>query len=540
MELLTVRELSFSYPGAAHKALKEISFTVNEGELVLVCGPSGSGKSTLLEGIKPELRRNGTRSGAIAYKGRSIDTLDRLETACDIGFVMQDVESQLVTETVRSELCFGLESLGFPPEVIRRRVAEMASFFGLGRLLDKNVNTLSGGEKQTVNLASVLALSPRLLLLDEPTSQLDPVAAREFLSMLVRLNREMGLTVMIAEHRTEELFAMCGRVMVLEAGRLRCDGDARTTAQWMARQQTPFSLLLPSAARIFPWQQPMPLTVAEGRALFEQRMQGKPPPALQPYRDTAHQEGAAAVKVKGVYFGYNGARELIFRDMDFSAHEREITAVMGDNGSGKTTLLKLLCGLARPNKGRVTLFGEKRAVKAAYLPQNTRILFVEDRIIDDLLQTARGLDTQHAQETVRALADELAIGHILNSHPFDVSEGERQRAALAKVLLARPRLLLLDEPTKALDPAAKEQLAGVLKTLAAQGVTIIMASHDAPFCAQHCDRCALLFDGGVACCAPPRAFFGGNAFYTTQASLIASGYSRQAVTCEEVHRLWEE
>lgn len=538
MELIAAKDYTFSYPASEKPVLDSLSFTINEGELVLLCGPSGSGKSTLLANLKPELRPNGARSGLLSYQGTPLYELDRLQSACDIGFVMQDIESQLVTDTVRAELCFGLESLGFPPEVIRRRVAEMASFFGLGKLLDRKVFTLSSGQKQTVNLASVLALSPRLVLLDEPTSQLDPVAAREFISMLARLNRELGLTVIIAEHNTEDLFPVCSRVLVLDKGKLCFDGESRACAAWMAKAGKPFSALLPTAARIFDTEDPIPLTVPEGRALFKHRMKDKPSAPLLPQEDKPNKP--VAVQAKGVYFGYNGAREALFRGLTFTAYRNEITALMGDNGSGKTTLLRLLCSLEKPNRGKITLLEKGQKARAVYLPSNAKLLFVRDTVREDMLDVALANAVQNPDEEIDRLSEALGIAQIIDCHPYDISEGERQRAALAKVLLAKPNLLLLDEPTKALDPAAKDRLAAVLKQLIGQGVTIIMASHDTAFCAEHCDRCVLLFDGAVACSAPPRPFFGGNAFYTTSASLIASGYSRNAVTCKEVRRLWEE
>ncbi len=536
MELVEVVDFSFSYGQASQNALDCINFTVSAGEFILLCGASGSGKSTLLANLKPELSPTGRRKGRISFAGTERNDLDALQSACDIGFVMQDVDSQLVTDTVRAELCFGLESLGFPPEIIRRRVAEMASFFGLGRLLDQKVATLSGGQKQTVNLASVLALSPRLLLLDEPTSQLDPVASRDFLSMLLRLNRELGITVIVAEHNTEALFSLCSRVITMDNGKLCFDGGTRDCATWMARQGDPFAALLPAAARIFDTQEPIPLTVAEGRALFEGRVKVKHP-ELPPPQQHAPQKDVA-VRANGVAFGYHSVGQPLFRGLELCAYRQEITAILGDNGAGKTTLLKLLCGLLKPVRGKVSVY--LKGMKAAYLPANTKLLFVRDTVREDLLDIAGVSSNQDAGQKALDLARLLGITNLLDCHPYDISAGERQRAALAKVLLSCPDLLLLDEPTKALDPVAKQQLAAVLKQLTRQGVTVIMASHDTTFCAQYCDRCVLLFDGAVACAAPPRSFFGGNAFYTTPASLIASGYRHHAVTCEEVRGLWQE
>ncbi len=540
MELVTLKDFSFSYPNTPRRALHEINLAVEEGEFILLCGPSGGGKSTLLENIKPALRRSGERSGKVLFDEIAVEHLTRLQAACDIGFVLQDVEAQLVTDSVRAELCFGLESLGFPPEVIRRRVAEMASFFGLGQLLSKKVNSLSGGEKQSVNLASVLALSPRLLLLDEPTSQLDPVAASAFIFMLARLNRELGLTVIIAEHRTEELFSLCHRIVYIEDGKAVFDGAPREAAFWMSARGEAGRRLLPSAAQIFGQELPVPLTVGEGRALLAVKTRGIPLPPVMPR--VRHTEKMAAAAVRDVLFAYDGTEHLLMNGLDFTAYEGELTAVMGDNGSGKTTLLKLLCGLDRPRRGNVSLFGQRLKPGgaggiAALLPQNTRALFSLDTIREELTETASSFGASDAAGRVSGLIRALGLEEVLDHHPFDVSEGERQRAALAKVLLARPRLLLLDEPTKALDPEAKERLALLLADIKSDGTTIIMASHDTDFCARFCDRCALLFDGRVACFDEPRGFFGGNVFYTTAANRIASVYSRLPVTCEEVRAL---
>lgn len=561
MEILSLDRFSYRYPHAAKDAVSGITLSVDEGDFVLLCGASGCGKSTLLENLKPELRRNGTRSGGVYYKGRAIETLTRMESACDIGFVMQDVEAQLVADMVRAELSFGLESLGFPGGVIRRRVAEMASFFGMGRLLNRTVNSLSGGEKQLVSLAAVLALSPRLLLLDEPASQLDPVAARELFSMLARVNAELGITILIAEHHTEELFALCSKVLLLEDGQLRFFGGSREAAQFIATEMNPngvqagtlshdtvlpedragmaFAALLPSAAKIFPDEAEIPLSVREGRSLFEQKTRGKARPALRPVQPP---QTPPAVVVKGLYYSYGGAQALLFNDLTLTLYQNELSAVMGANGAGKSTLLKLLCGFMKPQRGRVELFGQRntREVAIGYLPQNPRLLFIADTVEDDLLATAAAFKLPQPKERISSLAEALGIEAILHSHPYDISAGELQRAALAKVLLASPRLLLLDEPTKALDPQAKAKLASLLRGLVGQGMTVVLASHDVEFCARYCDRCALLFDGQAASVGAPAQFFGGNTFYTTAAGRIAAGFSAEAVTCEEVRALWQE
>ena len=559
MEILRLDGFSFRYPNAQRYALKDIALSVDEGDFVLLCGASGCGKSTLLENLKPELRRNGERAGEITCLGRPLQSLSRMESACDIGFVMQNLEAQLVADTVRGELCFGLESLGFPPEVIRRRVAEMASYFGLGKLLNRSVNTLSGGEKQLVSLAAVLSLSPRLLLLDEPASQLDPVAARELFSMLARINSELGITILLAEHHTEELFTLCNKAVLLRSGQVSFCGPPREAARFITQsgnnqslsadnipletKESPastevFTSLLPSAAKIFPDEPTLPLSVREGRALFEQKTRGRTPPAPKP---VVPPTASPAISVKDLTFGYGSVDTLLFNDLSLTLYEGELSAIMGANGSGKSTLLKLLCGLLKPKRGTVELF-EKRGAKPplGYLPQNPRLLFLADTVEQDFTACAENLKLLHPKERIQTLSEALGISDILGSHPYDISAGELQRAALAKVLLSSPRLLLLDEPTKALDPYAKSKLAALLRGLVQSGVTVLLASHDTEFCANYCDRCALLFDGQTAVAGAPAQFFGGNIFYSTAAARIAAGFSYDSVTCEEVRNLWQE
>ncbi|SDN01542.1 ABC transporter ATP-binding protein [Acetanaerobacterium elongatum] len=553
MEILRLDSFSFRYPHTQRCALKDITLSADEGDFVLLCGASGSGKSTLLENLKPELRRNGERTGEITCLGRPLQSLSRMESACDIGFVMQNLEAQLVADTVRGELCFGLESLGFPPEVIRRRVAEMASYFGLGKLLNRSVNTLSGGEKQLVSLASVLSLSPKLLLLDEPASQLDPVAARELFSMLARINSELGITILLAEHHTEELFTLCSKAVLLHNGQVSFCGAPREAARFITQNRTlssdaippqtkesgsayVFTSLLPSAAKIFPDEPSLPLSVREGRALFKQKISGRTPPAPMPVIPPT---APPAVSVTDVYFGYGSKDTLLFHDLSLTLYEGELSAVMGANGSGKSTLLKLLCGLLKPKRGTIELFGKRGAKPTlGYLPQNPRLLFLADTVQQDLTACAENLRLLHPEERIQSLSEALGISDILSSHPYDISAGELQRAALAKVLLSSPRLLLLDEPTKALDPFAKSKLAALLRGLVQSGVTVLFASHDTEFCASYCDRCALLFDGQTAATGAPAQFFGGNVFYSTAAARIAAGFSYDSVTCGEVRNLW--
>ncbi len=544
MELLQVENLSFRYPKAEQNALEEIGFSVESGEFTLLCGPSGCGKTTLLRLLKKELAPVGEKSGQIIYQGAPQEAL---EDAGAIGFVQQNPESQIVTDKVWHELAFGLENMGVPTEVIRRRVGEMASFFGIQGWFRQKTDELSGGQKQLLNLASVMVMQPNLLILDEPTSQLDPIAAADFIATLQKINRELGLTILLAEHRLEEVFPIADRVLILEKGRILLDDDPRKIGPRLSelRPNHPMLHALPSAVRI--WQglniaEPCPLTVREGRDFLERHFTSR---AETLPTSEIPEAGETAVELKNVWFRYEKDLPDILRGVSLKVYRGEIFCVLGGNGVGKTTALNVIAGLDRAYRGKVLIGGKPiREYKGsalyrnnlALLPQNPQTVFVKDTVRADLSEILETMEIPKKERAARiqAVADRLGISDLLDRHPYDLSGGEQQKSALAKVLLSEPKILLLDEPTKGIDAFAKQNLREILRELKQDGITVILVTHDVEFAAEAADRCAFVFDGEILSADPPQKFFAENNFYTTAANRMARGLWKNAVTCEQV------
>ena len=530
MEIFSIQNLSFTYPQAQKQALKEVSLTVQAGELITICGKSGCGKSTLLRNLKPALAPHGKREGVILFCGQPLDEILPYEQASRIGYVLQQPDNQIVTDKVWHELAFGLESLGFGTEVIRARVAEMASFFGIQDWFYRDVSELSGGQKQILNLASIMAMQPEVLILDEPTSQLDPIAATDFLETIQKINHELGITILLSEHRLEEVLPMSDRVLVLDQGRVIAQGTAQEVGSQLKREKNDMFLAMPAPMRIYAGVEndlQCPVTVKEGRKWLESLHLS--PTKLTKEQDRKILAKEAAVTVKNIWFRYEKQLPDVIRGLSFSVGRGEIFAIVGGNGTGKSTLLSLLSGSLKPYRGKIRTDGKT----VAMLPQNPQLLFEEKTVELDLHETASGYG-QNARRELERIAELTEISHLLSMHPYDLSGGEQQRAALAKVLLKQPEILLLDEPTKGLDAYFKETLAEILKKLAQDGMTVILVSHDIEFCARHTDRCAMFFQGNIVTQDSAKRFFQGNYFYTTAANRMARNQFPDAVTCEDV------
>ena len=550
MELLQVKDLSFTYPNRDEAALSGLNFTVERGSFTVLCGQSGSGKTTLLRLLKRELAPHGTLGGEILYCNEPLADLDDRRSTAEIGFVRQDPDEQLVTDKVWHELAFGPESLGMKTADIRRRVGEMASYFGIQSWYHNDTDRLSGGQKQLLNLAAVMVMQPKLLLLDEPTSQLDPIAAADFIATLQKLNRELGLTILLSEHRLEEVFPVADRVLVMERGKPCLSGTPRELCAVL--RDHPLALGLPSASRIWAGldvaDEPCPLTVREGRELLERRFPDRAG-ALVPVRPRP--QTPPVLEAEGLCFRYEKDSPDVLRELSLSVRGGEIFALLGGNGAGKTTLLHLLAGLEKPYRGTIRVLGKKmKDYKngALYrgclslLPQSPRTVFLKDTVREDCraLLEAHGVKPAEQAEKIDALAARLDIAALLDRHPYDLSGGEQQKCALGKLLLTDPRLLLLDEPTKGLDAQYKERLRALLRALRAEGRTILLVTHDVEFAAAVADRSALFFDGEIIADGAPNEFFSGNHFYTTAASRIARTLLPNAVLCEEVVALCRE
>ena len=531
---IEIEHFSFYYPEQAEKTLDDLTLTVEQGEFLVLCGPSGCGKSTLLRQLKTVLAPHGRRLGSIRFEGCPLEELDQREQSAGIGFVQQDPENQIVTDKVWHELAFGLESLGYDTPTIRRRVAEMASFFGIQTWFYKNVTELSGGQKQLLNLASIMAMQPSVLILDEPTSQLDPIAAADFLATLGKINRELGTTVVLTEHRLEDAFPLASRVAVMDRGRLLCTGSPAEVGAILRGAGHSMFLAMPTPMRI--WASApdagghCPVTVREGRDWLTKFADGHPLMEL-PSEPRRTYPNEPAITAEGLWFKYEKELPDVVKGLSLTVRRGEFLAPLGGNGTGKTTSLKLLSGLQKPYRGEVRLAGS-----VGVLPQNPQALFVKKTVREDLFEILKGRNfSGKAQEERVAWAVRLCrLEGLLDRHPYDLSGGEQQRAALAKVLLLGPEILLMDEPTKGLDAEFKQVFAEILQSLLRQGVTLLMVSHDIEFCARYAHRCALFFDGSIVTEAPPRAFFSGNSFYTTSANRMARGLLPEAVTAEDV------
>lgn len=547
MEILSIKDLTFSYPNKENFALQNVNLSINSGDFVVVCGQSGSGKTTLLRMLKKEIAPHGEKQGAVYYKGEDVEKLDDKISAQKIGFVFQKPDQQIVTDKVWHELAFGLESLGYDSDYIRLRVGEMANYFGITNLFRKKTTELSGGQKQLMNLASVMAMSPDVIILDEPTSQLDPITANDFITTLKKINDELGLTVIIIEHRLQEVFPIADKVAVMEDGKVICYDTPRNVCEKLSNH--PMSQGFPSAVRI--WQKSgskgeCPLTVKEGRNFINLNFSERKLPLRNTIPNTED-----IITLKDVFFRYEKGGNDILSGTNLSIKKGEHFCILGGNGSGKTTTLKILAGLLKPYRGKVIIDNNKMTKKTtadfnrlgvAMLPQNPESVFLKSRVIDDYTELCKikGIEKSDYEDKINLVAEKLGIKDLLENHPYDLSGGEIQKCALGKVLISEPKILLLDEPTKGVDAYSKLSLSKILQEIKSDGVTIITVTHDVEFASIVADRCGLFFDGEVLSSLVPQEFFSKNNFYTTASSRISRDKFANAVTVDDVVSLIKE
>lgn len=547
MEILSIKDLTFSYPNKENFALQNVNLSINSGDFVVVCGQSGSGKTTLLRMLKKEIAPYGEKQGTVFYKGEDVEKLDDKISAQKIGFVFQKPDQQIVTDKVWHELAFGLESLGYDSDYIRLRVGEMANYFGITSLFRKKTTELSGGQKQLMNLASVMAMSPDVIILDEPTSQLDPITANDFITTLKKINDELGLTVIIIEHRLQEVFPIADKVAVMEDGKVICYDTPRNVCEKLSNH--PMSQGFPSAVRI--WQKSgskgeCPLTVKEGRNFINSNFSERKLPLRNTIPNTED-----IITLKDVFFRYEKGGNDILSGTNLSIKKGEHFCILGGNGSGKTTTLKILAGLLKPYRGKVIIDNNKMTKKTtadfnrlgvAMLPQNPESVFLKSRVIDDYTELCKikGIEKSAYEDKINSVAEKLGIKDLLENHPYDLSGGEIQKCALGKVLISEPKILLLDEPTKGVDAYSKIALSKILQEIKSDGVTIITVTHDVEFASIVADRCGLFFDGEVLSSLVPQEFFSKNNFYTTASSRISRDKFASAVTVDDVVSLIKE
>ena len=556
MEILRVDGLKFSYPNQLKKALNNINFSIDEGDFVLICGESGCGKSTLLRHLKPELSPHGQVSGDIYYYSQKINDYSSKQLASEIGYVLQNPDSQIVTDKVWHELAFGLENMGLDTQTIRLRVAEMASFFGIQGWFRKNVNDLSGGQKQLLNLASIMAMQPKILILDEPTSQLDPIAAKDFIDTLVRINKELSTTIIMTEHNLEDIYSVCDKVIVMEDGKVICNDTNYKVVDILSRDKNHKMVKsLPTPSKIYnqlngylEGTNKSPLTVKDCRQWLNDSMDELTITKLDDTETEINideKDREIAIELKDVYFQYNKISEPTIRDLSFKVYKGEIYSILGGNGTGKSTTLSLVARQRKPQRGKIFINNiemKKYNNKSLYennlalLPQNPQSLFVFETVREDLEEVLilKNKDREYIDKEVKRVSKLLDIEHLLEHHPYDLSGGELQRAGMAKVMLLNPKIILLDEPTKGLDTYCKEEIGKMLMKLRDMGVTIVVVSHDIEFSARYSDRCAMFFDGSIVSEGTPKEFFLGNNFYTTVSNRIARNIFEDTLIHEDV------
>ena len=538
-----IKDLSFSYPTAkGKKSLDSVNLSIEKGEYVVLCGKSGSGKTTLLRQLKSVLAPHGKKTGEILFNGTPIEKVSQRDQSAKISYVMQNPDDQIVTDKVWHELAFGLESLGCDQKTMRARVAEMACYFGIQDWFHRDVANLSGGQKQLLNLASIMAMQPEVLILDEPTSQLDPIAASDFLNTVRKINIELGTTVIITEHRLEDIFPYADRAIVMDGGKVIADDTPGHIGKLLYQQKNDMFAAMPTPVRVFYGADGVgecPLTVREGRTWLSKSHPAPKVNAL-PAEKLEDEIEKPALSLKELWFRYEKDSPDVLRGVSAEVPTGTLYAVVGGNGAGKSTTLKAICGICKPYRGKVKVFGKPvEKYKSAelfggclaMLPQDPKSLFVKKTVREDLAEMTRD------ENRIAEVAAVCEIESLLNNHPYDLSGGEQQRAALAKVLLTNPKLLLLDEPTKGIDSFFKEKLAAILCKLKAQGITIVMVSHDVEFCAKYADLVSMFFDGQMLTTDTPRRFFGNNSFYTTAANRMSRHVFSMAVTAEDVVEL---
>ena len=592
--IIQIRDLTFAYAAGDEPVLSDINIDIGSGEFVIIMGSSGSGKTTLLKMLKRNMIPAGRYSGRVYIYGKEADKLTDRENAAGIGYVSQDPDNQIVTDKVWHELAFGLENLGMDNVTIRKKVAEMSEYFGITGWYDREVSKLSGGQKQILNLASVMVMQPGILLLDEPTANLDPLAAIRFLDVVKRINQELGVTVVMVEHNLEHIYADADRIIAIDKGRVAANSSPKKAAADIIAAGSFLIEGLPVASRLYSGynkkngnsvvsynnvnidsnnkdnhilSDEIPLTVKEGRrwyvnykkvygkditkdkdkinnfagksiindkvikkdVLEEDNITGNKNKKRIGFIKKNNLENKSSRKntdnientvcqLKNVSYSYNKKLPYIIDGVDVSFKEGRITAILGGNGAGKSTMLKLIAGIIKPVCGKI--ISNKRIIM---LPQDPKAVFtevsVEEELAEVLMDKGNGIynnmPMEDKREIVEQIIEEFGLNDIRKNNPYDISGGQQEKLAIAKVLLLKPEELLLDEPTNGLDPYFKKTLGKLLKKINADGVTIIIVSHDLEFVDSFCDDVIMLFDRKVAAQDSTHKFLRDNMFYTT-------------------------
>lgn len=543
----SLKNFSFSYPCSEKKALKNIDLDIHTGEFVVISGKSGSGKSTLLSMLKPEITPHGKSDGEIFFFGKKREDFTHRESAEKIGYLLQNTEYQTVTHSVRTELAFGLENLGLDSSSIRLRIAEISAYFSLEKIIDKKTDELSGGQKQLVCLAGILAMHPKAVIFDEPASQLDPMSAQSLLATIKALCRDIGITVIITEHRLENIIPEADRIIVLEDGKIVADCPPGELDIKLFSENEYIKSSMPFPMRLAAYlgtKNKLPLDVGTGRKLLTELLTPCEKEEEIKAKSLFDKSKRVALEMKNVSFAYDKSG-YVLKELSVNIPEGSFFAILGANGAGKSTALSLMGGILPVKSGHINIFGKniKKYKNSelyngciALLPQKCESLFSCNTVREELIKALSGkkLSKNEKENRITEVAELTEISLLLDKHPYDISGGEMQRTALAIILLKAPKIILMDEPTKGMDILFKKKFADIINRLCKNGVTVIAVSHDTEFCAEYCDICAMIFDGRCITQTDKYSFFAKNLFYTTVANKLIRDRSPYAVTEKEV------
>ena len=542
MEIIRIENLNFRYNDKSENILTDFNLTVNSGEMLLICGASGCGKTSLIRHMKKEIMPNGIRSGEV-----------RVNIASDkIAYLFQNPESQIVCDKVEDELTFAAENLNMPREEIGRNLSEISTFFGLEALLNKKTHSLSGGEMQLVNLSAVLMMRPELLILDEPTSQLDPVKRADFLGMLKRIHEESNITIIIVEHNLENLLELADRVLYIDAGKVGHDGCPGDFVKKIYETGSEYSLSMPAGVNSFindlkssgllhRLEASYPLSTREclnlARTFTDEetetllRLREAGDGCVRTVSEDAASDNAVSedavdyntamgsnwqILIKNVYFRYEKKSGDVLKDININLSGNKVYGLIGGNGAGKSSLLSLINGYRKPYRGKVMVKGS-----VAYLSQNPAYIFYEDNLRRDLLSVASEEKISEIMSEYDFLSD---TEKMLDMNPMDLSQGQMQFAAFMKILLTDPDIILMDEPAKGLDGLAKKKLAKAILKLKEKGKMLVIVSHDLNFIEELADECITIYNGEIVSVDTVNATLSKNRFYTSENVRLRRGY----------------
>ena len=540
MEILKIENLKFQYNNSNESILNGINMTIEAGDFVVLCGATGSGKTTLLKMLKREIAPSGKKEGRIFYQGKDILEYKNDELVSEIGYVFQNPEGQIVTDKVWHELAFGLENIGENSQNIRMKVGEIANYFDMQSWYNNDTSELSGGQKQILNLASIMVMQPKVLLLDEPTSQMDPVAASNFFQTLKKINQELGTTIVIIEHRLEEVFLISDKVALLDKGKLVVYDEVKKASKEILNYSD-VSINIPTPLKLYKEINEtgeVPLSIRDGKKILNKYN------FIQSESIKREQKRAkeSAIEIKNGWFRYNKNGEDILKGIDLLVKKGEVYSLLGGNGVGKSTLvnviannLKLYNGSLKINDLSISKYKNNSLYinNLVVLPQNPDDVFVSEMVKDEL-DEMKNVYSDNFAERLREVVDEFELANLLNRHPYDLSGGEKQKVALAKVLLLNPKIILFDEPTKGLDWSSKMKLANIIKKLKEKNVTSFLVTHDIEFASLVSDCCGLLFDGIIVSENTSNNFFKNNHFYTTATNKLMRDVNDEIVIYEDM------